>query len=73
MQNTNNKITLLNKVILFSGSLLVIFLFGIFIGARIKQFNKPLNVNNISASSPKKIKVNIPYKVIKEVRKVEVK
>lgn len=38
MTIANGKMLLLNKFILFSSSLIVIFLFGIFIGSKIKIF-----------------------------------
>lgn len=66
MKNTNNKISLLNKFILFSSSLLVIFLFGVFIGSKIKHLQASKSTTSIHASSPNKIEVKIPYKVIKE-------
>ncbi|MBE8163203.1 MAG: hypothetical protein HAW63_04370 [Bdellovibrionaceae bacterium] len=69
MKIINNKIKLLNKFILFSSSLLVIFLFGIFVGSKIKDFKKPSNTTNIEASSAEAVDVNVPYKVIKEVKK----
>lgn len=73
MKNTNNKVNLLNKFILFSSSLLVIFLFGVFIGSKIKQFKEPIETNSVSASSAPTMKVNIDYKVIKEIKKIDLK
>lgn len=69
MKNTSNKINLLNKFILFSSSLLVIFLFGVFIGSKIKYFKATNNKVTVNASSPNKIKVKDPYTVIKERKK----
>ncbi|MBE8221653.1 MAG: hypothetical protein HAW60_02875 [Bdellovibrionales bacterium] len=66
MKNINTKIKLLNKFILFSSSLIVIFLFGVFIGSKIKHFQLPKSETSINASSEEKIKVDIPYTVIKE-------
>lgn len=73
MKNTTKKINFVNKFILLSSSLLVIFLFGIFIGSRVKQFQEPNNATNIQASSPQEVKVDVLYKVIKEVKKEDLK
>lgn len=52
MKITNGKILFLNKFILFASSLLVVFLFGTFIGSKIKAFT-PKEKTSVQSSSPK--------------------